>query len=243
MSVDLYARQAVLTTHALDIARGCPGAGLGVTLYPGDARMRPAPLASVTLNAEGRCAAPLIAGPDARAGSYVLEFDLAAYFDVPSIFPRARACFHLADPRAHYHVPLILAPGGYSCYRGAPPSRAPRESAVWRVSDPASWPGDGQPSQGTGGGRGPVAARHRHCPGCGRLRTAGAPAMRTRRGPGIRLRDQCGRQDGTLAARRRTARAGGLRTRISSRGLFPQIGFRGGGASLFHDDPDQSPRP
>ncbi|WP_322998508.1 hydroxyisourate hydrolase [Castellaniella sp.] len=154
MSMDLYAQQAILTTHALDLSRGCPGAGLGVTLREGDARTRATPLASVTLNAQGRCAAPLLSSASARAGSYVLDFDLAAYFDAPSIFPCVRVCFRLAEPLAHYHVPLIVAPGGYSCYRGAPPSRSPRESGAWHVGDPASWPDVMQPSQGTGGGAG-----------------------------------------------------------------------------------------
>ena len=29
------------------------------------------------------------------------------------------ASWHLVDPAAHHHVPLLVAPGGYSTYRGS----------------------------------------------------------------------------------------------------------------------------
>lgn len=39
--------------------------------------------------------------------------------------------FNICDPAGHYHVPLVLAPGGYSTYRGAPPSRVPDDRGAW----------------------------------------------------------------------------------------------------------------
>lgn len=114
-----------LTTHVLDTARGCPGNGLAVTLYvlDGDDRRR---LRQAVTNQDGRCDAPLLEGEAFRAGQYELVFEAGAYFRAqgaalpdPAFLEDVPIRFGIADEGAHYHVPLLLSPYGYSTYRGS----------------------------------------------------------------------------------------------------------------------------
>ena len=112
-----------LTTHVLDTAHGCAGAGIAVRLYADDSRV---PLVETRTNADGRCDAPLLEGPALRAGTYVLEFEAGAYFRArgiklaePPFLDIVRIAFGVADAQAHYHVPLLVSPYGYSTYRGS----------------------------------------------------------------------------------------------------------------------------
>jgi 5-hydroxyisourate hydrolase len=113
-----------LTTHVLDTARGAPAAGLGVTLYriEGDTRQE---IARATTNADGRTDAPIL--PEARfaPGTYELLFAAGDYLrarghDAPEPFflDEIPIRFGMAE-EAHYHVPLLLSPYGYSTYRGS----------------------------------------------------------------------------------------------------------------------------
>ena len=113
-----------LTTHVLDTARGKPAAGLAISLYR-DSREGPAAAGAVT-NADGRCDRPLLDGDALTAGTYELVFDTGAYFDhlgldlpQPKFLDQVVIRFGVADPEAHYHVPLLLSPYGYSTYRGS----------------------------------------------------------------------------------------------------------------------------
>jgi 5-hydroxyisourate hydrolase len=61
-----------------------------------------------------------------QAGSYELIFEAGAYFErlglalpEPKFLDRVVIRFGIADPAAHYHVPLLLSPFGYSTYRGS----------------------------------------------------------------------------------------------------------------------------
>ena len=114
-----------LTTHVLDTAAGRPAAGLAVALYAieGDSRRS---MVTTTTNADGRCAAPLLAGAAMRTGTYELVFNVAAYFRStganltdPPFLDVVPIRFAIADARAHYHVPLLISPYGYSTYRGS----------------------------------------------------------------------------------------------------------------------------
>ncbi|MEJ0026289.1 MAG: hydroxyisourate hydrolase [Rhizomicrobium sp.] len=111
-----------LTTHVLDTAHGCPGAGIAVRLYTDDGF---GPIAEATTNAEGRCDAPLLEGPTMKPGRYVLAFEAGDYFRrkgavlaEPAFLDVVRVAFGIADASAHYHVPLLISPYGYSTYRG-----------------------------------------------------------------------------------------------------------------------------
>ena len=115
-----------LTTHVLDTARGRPAAGLAVELW----RLDPstgerALLATVVTNDDGRTGAPLLAGEEFRVGTYELVFAVGAYFagldetTDPPFLDRVPVRFGIADPDAHYHVPLLASPWAYSTYRGS----------------------------------------------------------------------------------------------------------------------------
>ena len=116
---------AHLSTHVLDTARGKPAAGVRIDLYAYDGVAR-RHLKTVTTNADGRTDEPLLSGERLPAGVYELAFGAAAYFRAqgeslpdPPFLDEVVIRFGLADSAANYHVPLLLAPYGYSTYRGS----------------------------------------------------------------------------------------------------------------------------
>jgi 5-hydroxyisourate hydrolase len=117
---------AGLTTHVLDITRGKPAAGVLIELHAlGDDGARRL-VASVRSNADGRTDAPLIAAAEARAGTFELSFHIGEYFRsqgtttaAPPFLGVVPIRFAIADPKAHYHVPLVATPWSYSTYRGS----------------------------------------------------------------------------------------------------------------------------
>jgi 5-hydroxyisourate hydrolase len=112
-----------LTTHVLDTAQGRPAAGLAITLArAGEA----APLRQVTTNADGRVDGPLLDGEAFTTGQYELTFAVGAYFRAagialpePAFLDDVVIRFGIAEAGAHYHVPLLVSPYGYSTYRGS----------------------------------------------------------------------------------------------------------------------------
>lgn len=113
-----------LTTHVLDTAGGRPAAGLRIELFRLDAGQR-TKIATMTTNADGRTDGPILPEAAFAPGSYELVFHAGAWLDaegVPGESPRfldeVPIRFGMAEP-AHYHVPLLLSPYGYSTYRGS----------------------------------------------------------------------------------------------------------------------------
>ncbi len=113
-----------LTTHVLDTSSGKPGAGIGWTLFrlnPGRQR-----IAAGVTNGDGRADGPILEGPAFTAGIYELVFEVGAYFRErgaalpdPPFLDAVPVRFGVADADAHYHVPLLVSPFGYSTYRGS----------------------------------------------------------------------------------------------------------------------------
>jgi 5-hydroxyisourate hydrolase len=115
---------ARLSTHVLDTARGVPAAGLRIHLHLIAGHQREM-IASTVTNADGRTAAPLISGERIDPGVYELTFFAAEYFRSagaevtdPPFLGEVVVRVGLADATGNYHVPLLLAPYGYSTYRG-----------------------------------------------------------------------------------------------------------------------------
>ena len=113
-----------LTTHVLDTTAGRAGAGIKVELF--HAGSNSDPLARATTNADGRCDSPLLEGAAMQSGEYELVFHAGDYFRAaglslpdPPFLDRVVIRFGIADPRQHYHVPLLISPFGYSTYRGS----------------------------------------------------------------------------------------------------------------------------
>lgn len=114
-----------LTTHVLDTATGQPAGGIEIEVWrvmDGDREL----LRTVVTNADGRTDGPLLEGGELVAGMYELVFAVGAYFAArgfalpnPLFLDRVPVRFGVADPAAHYHVPLLTSPWAYSSYRGS----------------------------------------------------------------------------------------------------------------------------
>jgi 5-hydroxyisourate hydrolase len=113
-----------LTTHVLDTAMGKPAAGLKIEVVR--LGSSPAVLKTITTNSDGRADAPMLEGPEFRVGKYELRFHAGDYLREggqvlaePLFLDVIPIRFGIADVEAHYHVPLLLSPFGYSTYRGS----------------------------------------------------------------------------------------------------------------------------
>ncbi|MFN4103055.1 MAG: hydroxyisourate hydrolase [Tepidimonas sp.] len=115
-----------LSTHVLDTMHGCPAAGMAVSLWATGAG-EPRLIKRVVLNADGRNPdGPLLATGELSAGTYRLVFEVADYFrsrqvalPQPPFLDCVALDFGVAEPQAHYHVPLLVSPWSYSTYRGS----------------------------------------------------------------------------------------------------------------------------
>lgn len=110
-----------LTTHVLDTMHGQPASGLSLRLRRGDET-----LVEAITNLDGRVDQPLLTAATLVPGAYRLEFDVGEYFrdlglalPQPAFLETVVIDFGIADRTAHYHVPLLVSPYGYSTYRGS----------------------------------------------------------------------------------------------------------------------------
>lgn len=113
-----------LTTHVLDTATGMPAAGLAIELYRIDKQDER--VTSASTNHDGRLDGPLLEGAAFVPGVYELRFHAGDYLRAtgarlsdPAFLDIVPIRFGVADAAAHYHVPLLLSPYGYSTYRGS----------------------------------------------------------------------------------------------------------------------------
>jgi 5-hydroxyisourate hydrolase len=115
-----------LSTHVLDTMHGEPAEGMKVSLFTTQAGQA-ALVKSFTLNDDGRSPdGPLYDSSNLKAGTYRLVFDVAGYFKArgvalpePPFLDVVPIRFSVAEPEAHYHVPLVATPWSYSTYRGS----------------------------------------------------------------------------------------------------------------------------
>ena len=96
-----------------------------IVLYGLEARGRREIKRTVT-NADGRCDEPLLEGGEMNVGCYEIAFQAGRYFREsgialpdPAFLEEVPIRFGIADATAHYHVPLLISPYGYSTYRGS----------------------------------------------------------------------------------------------------------------------------
>jgi 5-hydroxyisourate hydrolase len=111
---------SAITTHVLDTARGRPAAGIRVELHfrSGTEWKR---LGSGVTDTNGRCAT-LLGDGNLQPGGYRLLFDAGSYFKeqhTETFYSEIPIAFEIIRPEAHYHVPLLISPFGYSTYRGS----------------------------------------------------------------------------------------------------------------------------
>jgi len=112
-----------LTTHVLDTARGCPAEGLKIELYRLDDERRL--LKTLVTNDDGRTDEQILPADAFETGEYELVFHAGDYLDAIGTPPESPRFLNVVPIRfgmseaAHYHVPLLLSPFGYSTYRGS----------------------------------------------------------------------------------------------------------------------------
>lgn len=112
-----------LTTHVLDTTHGRPARGMRVHLHYVHGDHTHHVLESYT-NADGRLDQPLLAGEQFQLGDFELQFHVGQYFSrlglniETSFLDVVPVRFSISEV-AHYHVPLLVSPFGYSTYRGS----------------------------------------------------------------------------------------------------------------------------
>jgi 5-hydroxyisourate hydrolase len=112
---------SAITTHILDLSRGRPAEGVAVSLEVlrnGEGQV----LGRGETDADGRLKDLLPDDFKLTAGVYRLTFRILDYFasmGVETFYPEVTIIFVVADAAAHYHVPLLVSPYGYSTYRGS----------------------------------------------------------------------------------------------------------------------------
>lgn len=120
-----------ITTHVLDMAGGHPAAGIDIQLeawkgpeprprFPGSDPSGWTLVGSDKTNDDGRCN-PLMSIVDAISpGIYRISFDTGKY-NPSGFFPYVSIVFQITESQKfeHFHVPLLLAPFGFSTYRGS----------------------------------------------------------------------------------------------------------------------------
>lgn len=119
--------EGYLTTHVLDTAKGCPAKGISITLFKVSGHAREE-IASTVTNDDGRTDSPILPKDKFAIGQYELVFAVADYLKANNqvstseqnlFLSEIPIRFGINDASAHYHVPLLLSPYGYSTYRGS----------------------------------------------------------------------------------------------------------------------------
>ncbi len=114
-----------LTTHILDTASGLPAAGVRITLFRLAEDGGREALAEMTTNEDGRTDSPILPAGAFQRGRYELIFHAGDYLRgkfgaaAGDFLDQVPVRFGIEDAGAHYHVPLLLSPYGYSTYRGS----------------------------------------------------------------------------------------------------------------------------
>jgi 2-oxo-4-hydroxy-4-carboxy-5-ureidoimidazoline decarboxylase len=122
-----HAPTGFLTCHVLDTARGCPAAGMRLTLRRKTVSGEWEILGNWVTNEDGRLpGGPALKGEDHIEGVYEWTFDAGEYFaavGVPTagtpFLDEVPIRFGIGDPESHYHVPLLVSPWNCSTYRGS----------------------------------------------------------------------------------------------------------------------------
>lgn len=113
---------SAITTHVLDTARGCPAAGVAVVLEHDAGGVGWRVVGRGETDGDGRLRTLMAADARLTPGRYRLVFDTGRYFQslgTRGFYPEVIVVFEVSAGEAHYHVPLLLSPFGYSTYRGS----------------------------------------------------------------------------------------------------------------------------
>ena len=112
----------MITTHVLDTARGKPVVGMYVALEEAVGLAEWREVGCGVTDADGRLRTLVPGGITLAPGMYRLKFDTRGYFEAQGtdgFYPSVVVVFETSANEAHYHVPLLLSPYGYTTYRGS----------------------------------------------------------------------------------------------------------------------------
>ena len=103
---------STLSTHVLNISSGSPAANVGVRLFESNRE-----IGRGSTDENGRCSSLLPPGEELAGGVYRLVFEVQSVFP-DGFYPEVSVVFIVRNPAAHYHIPLLISPFGYTTYRG-----------------------------------------------------------------------------------------------------------------------------
>ncbi len=115
-----------LSTHVLDNHQGRPAAGVDIEFFEvaksGQCRL----ISRTVTNSDGRTDRPIMADQPVPIAQYELQFAVGEYFArvgtvtaEPPFLDVVPIRFSVAEPEAHYHVPLLVTPWSYTTYKGS----------------------------------------------------------------------------------------------------------------------------
>ena len=107
----------MISTHVLDTALGRPAAGIAVTaaVRKGDHWVV---VGRTATDANGRVG-DVLDGEPLEAATYRITFATGAYLGPAAFYPEVIVTVRVTSPDEPHHVPLLLAPHGYTTYRGS----------------------------------------------------------------------------------------------------------------------------
>ena len=109
-----------ISTHVLDTTVGKPAVGMRAALERSTPEGNWVAVGEGITDQNGRIPQLLNEGNAFEPGLYRLTFFAADYFQGRECFyPQVSVSFQVRDASAHYHVPLLLSPYGYTTYRGS----------------------------------------------------------------------------------------------------------------------------
>lgn len=115
-----------VTTHILDLARGCPAHDVRIEVYILESTTEKKLLSNQVTNKDGRLDQPLIANEEFQEGEYEFHYLIGEYFREHHLIeaePHFTECIvtrvYLSSNQTHYHIPLLVSPWGYQVYRGS----------------------------------------------------------------------------------------------------------------------------
>ena len=112
---------SAITTHVLDTSRGLPASDLHVTLERQNAGAWDF-VGEGETDRDGRLRTLMPSDMPLEPGVFRLTFHTKAYFAEgggTTLYPQVVILFETTAGNAHYHVPLLISPFGYSTYRGS----------------------------------------------------------------------------------------------------------------------------
>merc|ERR1719500_2215727 len=111
-----------ISSHVLDTTSGLPAPGIGITFEKFDEVNNDwIHVVRKETNEDGRSSG-FLTWEEFETITYRMRFETKEYFQKKgqeTFYPYAEVVFEIKDSQAHYHIPLLLSPYGYTTYRGS----------------------------------------------------------------------------------------------------------------------------